>query len=405
MSKVDKNISIIGFADDLSVVVRGRTKEEVFSKANRLGEAIADLLDKSASIKVAPEKTCIISMGELIEVNDKVDFLGAQVKIDISARYLGLILGQNCNIEGHVKKQSGKIRARSIGCEKMSKLGNPLFAARSFVNIADGLTNYALPVCKLSTNQIKTLENARNDGLKTCLKMHYRQIGRPVNQIELFEKVGGARSVENNLKFLSVSIASTVFETKKPADLYSELVKCLKIDGSPALTPQAFNTMTPKEKAQNWAIFWEKIRAGEYGPKINFPDDMTTEEKNDPVIQSTWPLCLMESFNEMPPMLRGMIGTYSFHSEARGWFASKCQHFISHGENCKYCKVPKRKPDLTKIKGPLDNFSKSEISHMMKMCSDSKNAWKIRKGIKAPVENYWPQKPIMGFNLDYDSIV
>ena len=148
----------------------------------------------------------------------------------------------------------------------MSKLGNPLFAARSFVNIADGLTNYALPVCKLSTNQIKTLENARNDGLKTCLKMHYRQIGRPVNQIELFEKVGGARSVENNLKFLSVSIASTVFETRKPADLYSELIKCLKIDGSPALTPQAFNTMTPKEKAQNWAIFWEKIRA-----KLTFP--------------------------------------------------------------------------------------------------------------------------------------
>ena len=362
------------------------------------------MLEKSASIKVAPEKTCVVSMGKEINTNDKIDFLGTEVKVEKIARYLGLLLGQDCNIDNHVNKQAGKIRARAIGCEKMSKMGNPIFAARSFVNISDGLSNYALPVCKLESHHLKTLENARNDGIKTCRKLHYKQIGRPINQIEIFDKIGNVRSIENNLKFLSVSIVSTIFQTQKPADLYKTLKSCLKVDGAPALSPNSFNLMTPKEKSQNWAIFWEKIRAGQYGPKIEFSDDLTTDQKNDKNVTDAWPYCIKENFNSMPPMIRGMVGTYAFQNEARGWFTAKCQHFFTHKNGCKYCKLPRPKMDLNNIKGPFDGISEEKMLHMMKMCADTKNAWKLRKKIKVPVEDYWPKRPIRGFTLDYDTI-
>ena len=398
------NHAITAFADDIGLIVRGRTKEEVYSHANRLGENVSELLNKQASIKIAPEKTCIIGMGKQIKIDEKVNILSAKVNVDQNTRYLGLIISHDCDIENHVKKQSGKMRARSIGCEKMANMGNPIFGAKSFVNIADGLSNFALPVCKVSNPQLKILEAARNDGLKSCLKMHFRQIGRPVNQIELFEKIGGARSVENNLKFIGVSIISTVFETQKPQSLYKTLLKCLYIKDGSVLTPQSFDKMLPKEKSQNWAIFWEKIRSGQYAPFLDFPEDMTTEEKDDPIKAGIWPLNIKNHFNEMPELLRGMIGTFRFQTEAKGWFSSKCQHYFTHGKTCKYCKIPKTKINPEPKFDLLKVFSAEEQRHLNKMMTDTKNAWKIRKRIKAPVEHYWPKKANNRVILDYDDL-
>lgn len=145
---VPPNIKIVGFADDVAVVVTGKTIEEITEDANNAIGSIRSWL-MTAGLQLADQKTEAV----LVTSRKKTETITLKIgSCDItsapSIRYLGVYIDARLRFDEHLRivgKKASKVANALAGL--MPNIGGPRQTQRRLLaHVVDSITLYAAPI-------------------------------------------------------------------------------------------------------------------------------------------------------------------------------------------------------------------------------------------------------------------
>lgn len=141
-------VSLVGYADDIAMVVTGRTEHLLMAKANRALIQVDDWLQLHG-LELAPEKTeAIIMAGGRRLQHIAFEVNGTLIRPALKLKYLGVWLDHRRSFKVHVEEVCKK-SARVAGSlsRLMSNVGGPSPSKRRLLStVVDSITLYAAPV-------------------------------------------------------------------------------------------------------------------------------------------------------------------------------------------------------------------------------------------------------------------
>lgn len=106
--EVGREVNLIGFADDLAVVITAKTAEQLTDIANRTMRSIMGWMREN-QLEVASEKTeAIVLVGRRKVREIRFNMNGTEVKTVEKAKYLGVLLNRNMTMVEHVSQLKSK---------------------------------------------------------------------------------------------------------------------------------------------------------------------------------------------------------------------------------------------------------------------------------------------------------
>lgn len=139
---------LIAYADDLALVVVGRTEADLIRVVNMCLAAIARWLD-AHRLTLAPEKTEAIVMAgrrRLAPISFQVG--GHVIRPQATMRYLGVQLDKNRNFQAHVQVAADKAAATGAALSRLmpNVRGPPSHRRRLYAAVTNSVLLYAAPV-------------------------------------------------------------------------------------------------------------------------------------------------------------------------------------------------------------------------------------------------------------------
>lgn len=141
-------VSLIGYADDLAVVITARTAERMEELANKTMEKITHWMVKN-KLKIAPEKTeAVILVGR--RTLKELSFTVGKNRIQTreKTRYLGVILNRNMSMTEHIKFLRDKTieAGRQINMLMPNTAGPRSSKRKLLVTVIHSIVLYAAPI-------------------------------------------------------------------------------------------------------------------------------------------------------------------------------------------------------------------------------------------------------------------
>lgn len=140
----------MGYADDIAVVVMGKTEASLKSAANIAVRKISDWM-KAKGLAMAPEKTeAVVLEGRRKLRSTTLTVEGVEISTRESIKYLGVVVGRNGNMGPHIAHMVGKASEKAnILSRIMPNIGGPRASRRRVLcSAVYSLLLYAAPVWK-----------------------------------------------------------------------------------------------------------------------------------------------------------------------------------------------------------------------------------------------------------------
>ena len=356
-----KNISVIAYADDLSILVSGDTEVEVTNQISECFEAMDKELSKK-HIKIAEQKTVGFKVGKWSD--NPLKIRNKTINCEDSILYLGLRLGKNVingdiDIEPQLHHILKRMKSATHNVLAMRDYGTVKQLVNLYNSFAVGFFSHGLD-CQgiLDKKWYSLFQNEYCNFLKIITHKTYREIGRPISHSELLMPYN-LRNFFNTHLYLGINRLNSVFMTSKPTPLFNDLIDCLKSNQGRVIQPYTGFIETDMEFANRVKRrdFYYLQNIGQYSVrmqnspflekelnKLQFENEPETGKKyprklyNEFVklANKIWPICFIKHFNEIPCRIRSMFGTFEFKKELKIYFNNKCQH--PYDPNRKFCK-------------------------------------------------------------------
>lgn len=152
----------LAYADDLAIIVRSRTIEQLETRSNRALDRIARWMNNH-KLALAPQKSeGIMLVGKKRTRDPNISLNGQKISIVNKAKYLGAILDKRLTFTKHIDYATGRARIAANNVARIlprtahtSEQNRKLLAA-----VAESIAMYAAPVwatraMKLKTNRMK----------------------------------------------------------------------------------------------------------------------------------------------------------------------------------------------------------------------------------------------------------
>lgn len=140
--------SLVGYADDLALVVASSTEQLLTNKANRALSQISDWM-QSHGLQVAPEKTeAIVMAGRRVLSDIRFRVNGVEIATSKKLKYLGVWLDHKRSFQVHVQETSRKC-ASVVGSlsRLMRNIRGPRSSTRRLLaTVVSSVALYAVPV-------------------------------------------------------------------------------------------------------------------------------------------------------------------------------------------------------------------------------------------------------------------
>jgi hypothetical protein len=146
--KLGDNTELIGFADDLALMVKARTEEAVMEETNAALSSIKDWMEKRR-LRLAPEKTeAILLSGKRTLKNIRFRLAGIDIEPKNKLRYLGIWLDKSLRFDKHIEEVATKAEklATALG-RLMPRQGGPKSNKRkTLASVANSIMLYGAPI-------------------------------------------------------------------------------------------------------------------------------------------------------------------------------------------------------------------------------------------------------------------
>lgn len=168
-----EEVRLVGYADDLAVLVLARTERELEVKANITLDEISRWMTRN-ELTLAPEKSeAMIISGRKTYKPIKIQLGGLEIMQKDKLKYLGVILDKKLSFQPHIDHVTAKAEKTVTALSRLvPNLGGPGENKRRMLqNAADSVLLYAAPVwaecLKVKKNSSKLLKTQR----KFCLRV------------------------------------------------------------------------------------------------------------------------------------------------------------------------------------------------------------------------------------------
>ena len=175
---LEEGVGILAYADDVALVVEGRTAEEIKDKAEYCVEQIIEKL-KKMGLRLAEQKTEVVILEgrrKLQEISIKVGT--AEIKSCQSAKYLGIHLDKDMRMTTHVKLATQKALQKQVALAKiMPRVGGPSSGRRMLLAaVVQSVLLYGAPTWEVTlkhkkyVNLIRTVERKMSVGVTSAYR-------------------------------------------------------------------------------------------------------------------------------------------------------------------------------------------------------------------------------------------
>jgi len=167
-------VNLVGYADDLALIVKGKNADALESKANEALE-IVDLFMKGLHLELNPAKSeAIIISGKKKCRNLSVHLHGKSIEIKNTVKYLGVILDKRLLFSTHLEKASQK--ALQMGHKIAQILPNTFGSSegkrRVLASVTESIMCYASQIwidsLKFQRNRTILAKSQRTLSLRVC---------------------------------------------------------------------------------------------------------------------------------------------------------------------------------------------------------------------------------------------
>ncbi|XP_052740749.1 putative 115 kDa protein in type-1 retrotransposable element R1DM [Bicyclus anynana] len=150
----EEGVQVLGFADDLAIVVVAKTEISLMSRANRALERVNAWMQKK-QLALAPEKTeAVVFSGrrKLQPINFSIQ--GTAVTPKDHVKYLGVWLDKNISFKTHIEEVAQKAqKLTEVLCRLMPTRGGPRASRRRILaSVAHSTILYGAPLFKKAMN-------------------------------------------------------------------------------------------------------------------------------------------------------------------------------------------------------------------------------------------------------------
>ncbi|KXZ75566.1 hypothetical protein TcasGA2_TC031845 [Tribolium castaneum] len=163
-----ENVKLIGYADDLAVIITCKQIDDLEETANHVVAQIADWME-TKRLKLAPEKTeCILLRCKRKPPAVKINVLGTEISPKSSIKYLGVWIDQNCGFKQHIQQTAIKVEKTITALSSvMPNIGGPSSSKRRMLSsVAHSAMLYGAPIW----HNAMTIESPRSN--------HFVVVGR-----------------------------------------------------------------------------------------------------------------------------------------------------------------------------------------------------------------------------------
>ncbi|KYB29499.1 hypothetical protein TcasGA2_TC032967 [Tribolium castaneum] len=143
-----ENVKLIGYADDLAVIITCKQIDDLEETANHVVAQIADWME-TKRLKLAPEKTeCILLRCKRKPPAVKINVLGTEISPKSSIKYLGVWIDQNCGFKQHIQQTAIKVEKTITALSSvMPNIGGPSSSKRRMLSsVAHSAMLYGAPI-------------------------------------------------------------------------------------------------------------------------------------------------------------------------------------------------------------------------------------------------------------------
>ncbi|KYB24913.1 hypothetical protein TcasGA2_TC034914, partial [Tribolium castaneum] len=143
-----ENVKLIGYADDLAVIITCKQIDGLEETANHVVAQIADWME-TKRLKLAPEKTeCILLRCKRKPPAVKINVLGTEISPKSSIKYLGVWIDQNCGFKQHIQQTAIKVEKTITALSSvMPNIGGPSSSKRRMLSsVAHSAMLYGAPI-------------------------------------------------------------------------------------------------------------------------------------------------------------------------------------------------------------------------------------------------------------------
>lgn len=146
--KHEEGVHLVGFADDLALMIVDKNEDEV----NRKGEKALRKIDKwlkEKLLKLAPQKTeAVVLVSRRKRPNIHINIRGSEIEIKSTVKYLGVWFEHGPTFKTHIRKTAEKVAKTTVALAKlMPNVAGPSSGKRRVLaTVAHSAMLYAAPI-------------------------------------------------------------------------------------------------------------------------------------------------------------------------------------------------------------------------------------------------------------------
>ena len=153
--ELPRDVTLIGFADDIAMVVVDKIEEGVMEKANMGILMISNWMDKNC-LRLAPEKTEAVLLTKRTKMaHVHFNIQGMEIAPKASVKYLGVWLDSKLTFSEHIRRTLVKVEktVSALSC-LMPNVGGPQMSKRKMLaTVAQSQILYAAPIWHTVTSK------------------------------------------------------------------------------------------------------------------------------------------------------------------------------------------------------------------------------------------------------------
>lgn len=146
--KMSQDVQVIGYADDLAVVVTGKRVVDVVDDTAHAVQQIEDKLG-DMQLELAKQKTQIIMLSDRRQTEiTQINICGQTTDMSRYTKYLGVIFDRNMTFKDHAVMATAKAERMAMAlCRLMPNFGGPTLAKRKMLYlVAESVMLYGAPI-------------------------------------------------------------------------------------------------------------------------------------------------------------------------------------------------------------------------------------------------------------------
>lgn len=247
--RVPSGATVIGFADDIAIVVVAKSLEEIVEVANEAISAMGAWLH-SVGLQLAEHKTEAVLISSRKKVESVAITVGRhKIHSKEAIKYLGVILDRRLSFSAHLKYAGAKAsRCYSALARMMPNIGGPRSSRRQLLaSIVKSMFLYGAPIW---VESLKTKQN-----MKIC---------NSIQRLSAIRVISSYRTISE--------VAALVIAGMLPFDLVAEESKLLyEAKRRNPTIPEELRTSTREQSMLRWQARWSGAEWGRWTYRL-IPD-------------------------------------------------------------------------------------------------------------------------------------